>query len=485
MAFRPDGGVLAVHLFGGELRIFDLESGDLLATREAGHEFYPGFSPDGRFLVTSHADDGLQLFDARSFERLRAIPAPLGLLSAAFRADSALLAFSTAGGGVGVVDVERGELLRVLDGHEGRRCVDVRFLPDGRLVSVGWDNVARVWEPESGRQLDALQGHADHVDGLAVSDCGRFLATSSADHTGRVWSLASAPPYVALEIPGTTGRTTETGAVHFSPDGSRVAASVVAGGVWSLPGLALEDGRGDTYRESPDGRLRSQRVDGTLVVEERDGGRVLARIEADARNHHAEWHPREPRLAYSLEGAVHVWTEGEGSRVVPGFHGRGGLVYDLVWHPDGRRLVLAWNVEVIEVDAESGAILRRDDSPTRSPRAVALSADGARLAVASDRGTVVVRDHGTLELHLVLEGHTQRVWAIAWHPDGSRIATGSQDGTVKIWETRGGRLLLTLPLGEDVAAVAFGPGGRRLGAVDRTGRLHLWTTLPRGPAEVR
>jgi WD40 repeat protein len=55
---------------------------------------------------------------------------------------------------------------------------------------------------------------------------------------------------------------------------------------------------------------------------------------------------------------------------------------------------------------------------------VAFSPDGRRLASASQDQTVRVWDLGTGQAVLVLKGHTDTVWAVAFSADGERLATG-------------------------------------------------------------
>ena len=44
---------------------------------------------------------------------------------------------------------------------------------------------------------------------------------------------------------------------------------------------------------------------------------------------------------------------------------------------------------------------------------------------------------------LTLEGHTNRVWSVAFSADGKRIAFGSWDGTVKVWDAQTRQEVLT------------------------------------------
>jgi WD40 repeat protein len=67
------------------------------------------------------------------------------------------------------------------------------FSPDGLwLVSGSWDKTIKIWEVETGREVQTLVGHDHPIYSVAFDSRGRWLAAGSEDGTIELWRLADA-----------------------------------------------------------------------------------------------------------------------------------------------------------------------------------------------------------------------------------------------------------------------------------------------------
>jgi len=185
--------------------------------------------------------------------------------SAAFSPDGKRLVTVASENLARIWDANTGEPISVLKGHE-KPVWFAAYLPDGsRIVTVSADGTARLWNTSTGEQVGVFRGHRGPVLHAAISSDGRLLATASVDSTAKVWQIAR-----GTEVATLRGHTQALCCIHISTDGSRIGTASFDGTarLWNAQSgktlaiftgtpqaLSAVAGQAVAIRFSPDGRL--------------------------------------------------------------------------------------------------------------------------------------------------------------------------------------------------------------------------------------
>ena len=197
LAFAPDGRWIAsasatqIYVTGsprhGEVLVWDGETGAVrltLATEQRGATSV-AFSPDGKRLATVDDGGNVRLWDAESGKAGAEVNPDVGAGGVVFAPTGGRLAAFGARGTRSVFDPDHPAA-----GYTLPRNHLARFSPDGKALATADDTGAiNVRDPADGRLLFSLRGQLSAAICLAFSPDGKLLAGGSRDGPAKVWDL--------------------------------------------------------------------------------------------------------------------------------------------------------------------------------------------------------------------------------------------------------------------------------------------------------
>ena len=231
-AFSPDARLLASGSDG--VSLWNAADGSLLCTlSQPSWVTAMCFRNDGKVLATGHDDALVRLWDLQTGALLADWAGHDDTISAlAFSTDGQRLASASEDKIICVWELGGEEPVGRLEGHTDR-IQALAWHPSGnRLVSVGWDTTARVWDAMAMEPVILLNGHGDAVSALAFSPDGNILASADSDRVVWLWDFIANKPLHQLK-----GHLSEITCLAFHSNGKRL----LSGGqdrrllLWDIP----------------------------------------------------------------------------------------------------------------------------------------------------------------------------------------------------------------------------------------------------------
>jgi WD40 repeat protein len=471
-AFNADATLLASG--SDDLTLWDVNRGEMLVLQEMPSWVTAvAFAPDSALLATGHDDGSVRLWDARSWQLLRALTGHKRPVSAlAFSADGARLATAGEDKLIHLWDVPTAKRCGSLVGHTDR-IPALAWHPQGhRLYSAGWDTTARVWDTARCEPVILLNSHVAQVLTLALAPGGRYLACADSTNAIHVWDLST---YRTLHV--FEKHTAEVRCLAFRGDGRQLASGGADRALHLWTGFEADEAAGAAPVSSPP----APRPITSKVY--RPGGEAIDAA-GEVRTNIALC-PNGLQLA-SLDGAdgLRVWDT-VAVRSLREVRGTGPL-FALAWSGDGRWIAAGGQGKVHLWEAATGRARPLEEGQPLPTTALAFTPAGAVLASASAASLDVWlwNTHTGEPILLIPEAIDNcSVEALAFHPDGRLLAvggvdwlaTGGSDGIVLLWD-----VVERCPAAGWIGGargLAFHPSGQKLACASLVGSVRVYDAL--------
>ncbi|KAJ7093766.1 WD40-repeat-containing domain protein [Mycena epipterygia] len=508
--FSPDGSRIASGSADNMVRVWDVETGVLVAGPFEGHTNdvrSVHFSSDGTRIVSGSYDNTVRVWNTQTG----------ALVAGPFEGHTGWVrSVNFSPDGERIASGSNDTMVQIWNAHTGTRIAgpfeghayavtSVQFSPDGtQIVSGSYDKTVRVWNACTGTLVAGpFEGHTDSINSVHFSPDGSQITSGADDNTVRVWNTQTG----ALVAGPFEGHTLDVVSVHFSPDGARIASgsSDETVRIWDVHTGTLVAGPFEGHTEgvlsvrfSPDStRIASGSFDNTVRIWDAQPRMVVGL--AGPSEGHSNWvnsvyfSPDGSRIVSgSYDKTVRVWNAQTGALVAGPFEGHTDWVNSVHFSPDGLRIASGSTDKTVCVwDAHTGVLIAGPfEGHTNRVYSVQFSPDGTQIASGSADKTVRVWDAKTGALVAgPFEGHTNAVASIQFSPDGSRIVSGSDDMMVCVWNTQTGALVAGPFEGHTdwVSSVHFSPDGSQIASGSNDNMVRVWNTqtgaLVAGPFE--
>jgi WD40 repeat protein/DNA-binding SARP family transcriptional activator len=496
LSFSADGRRLVSGGADGTARVWDVRTHrEIGAPLDAhtGAVNAVALSRDSRTVITGGRDQLLRVWDVPTH---RQSGPPLSGVG------QPTLALALTGGGRRLVAAD-GSVIKRWDLRTRRELgvplttepsnPGLALTADGDAAAVMTNAGIQLWSVTRGQRLGTpLRNSARFGLAAAFNRAGTVLASAGIDEGIQLWDVATHHPLG----PPLGNQTFGAQALAFSADGTILASAGTDRAIrlWDVGSrreeLAPLDGHtGPVVRLawSPRGKLlASASNDGTVRLWDLAAPSASSRVLVHEDNEIPELAVGTGVLASAtVKGRIRVWDLVR-HRVLNEWAARQDGIWPIAISADGRTFASAeGNVVGLFDVTPSGAFVSRGELPAGRPAGLALSHDGAILAVLDGSGQDVqlwdLRTQRRLGLRLA-EFYGQ-VTGAAFSRDGRTLAAATSSG-VQFWSVRDQRVGRTLHSNAfDLIGVALSDDGKVLASIGDDAAVRIWDATARRPVQ--
>lgn len=204
VVFSPDGKQIAVSTTDGRITVWNIENGKKTQSITApSWQMALAWSPDGKYLASSLGS--VTIWDVTTGQIVKTLRGhTYNISSLSYSPNGKFLASASLDKTVKIWNTESGEVLQTLEPGDFMRMVRgklvndeikvpvmaVVFSPDGkRVATAGADRLVTIWDVETGKIIEKMQGHIMTITDVDFSPDGKKVVSASLDQTIRIWDL--------------------------------------------------------------------------------------------------------------------------------------------------------------------------------------------------------------------------------------------------------------------------------------------------------
>lgn len=433
-----------------------------------------------------------------------------------------------------ITSVKAGKQLKAING------LDKKLVGEDNWQEVKHQTIATLQQSIYGSQeLNRIEGHAEQVSGISVSDDGNLIATASDDQTTKIWHksgkllktfntqeipnnfiaweqnkfrnpgikllnrdrsnyLVNIKDDVTVELKSKSdsqlinsySHSSPVNSVSISDDGKLLATATFDGKVhiWNQDGILQQEITGHsgevleveffpTTQPTNQYQLMTTGVDKTVRI-----WQVFNTKQDLNQTIYSVTISPVSHNNYAVadwDSNLELWQQknDQSKKLVKKIKTHDDTITQIKYSPDGKIIATAsWDKTIKLWDTKTGKLVATLAGHQDGVNTIAFTADGRTLVSGSEDKTIKIWNVlGKAKLIKTLQGHTDSIKTVTISSDGQLIASGGYDNQIKIWQING-ELLQTIAAHKlAITSLAFTPDSNILASASWDNSIKLWS----------